>query len=64
MNESIQFAQYIADNIYENQWQDIDNDGKTWVCMNDDGYEECHKREDHKRYTIEEIYKEFKKQTK
>ena len=60
MNEAIQFGLHLSDNIYENQWQYIDNDGKTWVCMNDDGYEECDKREDHKRYTIEEIYNEFK----
>jgi len=64
MNEAIQFGLYLSDNIYENQWQDIDNDGKTWVCMNDEGYEECDKREDHKRYTIEEIYNEFKQLNK
>ena len=40
MNEAIQFGLYLSDNIYENQWQDIDNDGRTWVCMNDEGYEE------------------------
>ena len=62
MNEAIKFGLYLSDNIYENQWQDIDNDGKTWVCMNDKGYEECDKREDHKRYTIEEIYNKFKNQ--
>lgn len=61
MNEAIQFGLYLSNNLYENQWQDVDGDGKTWICMNDDGYEECHKREDHKRYTIEEIFNEFKK---
>ena len=64
MNEAIQFGLYLSDNIYENQWQDIDNDGKTWVCMNDEGYEEYHRREDHKRYTIEEIYNKFKQLNK
>jgi hypothetical protein len=64
MNESIKFAQYIADNLYEENWKDVDGDGKTWVCMNDEGYELFYKREDFKRYTIEEIYNEFKKQKK
>ena len=64
MNEAIQFGLYLSDNIYENQWQDIDNDGKTWVCMNDEDYELFYKREDFKRYTIEEIYNKFKQLNK
>ena len=62
MNEAIQFGLYLSDNIYvEINGKILMNDGKTWVCMNDEGYEECDKREDHKRYTIEEIFTyEFK----
>ena len=37
MNEAIQFGLYLSNNLYEDRWQDIDEDGKRWVCMNDEG---------------------------
>ena len=62
MNEAIKFGLYLSNNLYEERWQDIDDDGKTWVCMNDEGFEENNTYRTSKRYTIKEIYNKFKKQ--
>jgi len=48
-NNSIKFAQWIANNGYDDMYVDVNNDGKTWV-----NYE----NED-KKFTIKELYKEF-----
>jgi hypothetical protein len=53
---AIEFAKYICDNMWQNMYYDIDNDGKTWVaCVSDIAYQYDMAH----RVTIEEIYGRF-----
>ena len=56
---AINFALFLSDNLYENMYQDIDEDGKTWVSYLHDGY-------DHhptaRRFTIQELLEIYKKE--
>ncbi|MCP4485665.1 MAG: hypothetical protein GY823_14115 [Flavobacteriaceae bacterium] len=61
MNEAIKFAKYVADNLYEDFYKDVEKNGKTWICNNNDNNFFYHET---KRYTIEEIYNEFKRLNK
>lgn len=64
MELAILFAEYISDNIYENTYQDINKDGRTWTCYNDVDYVINSSYETAKRYTVSEIYNEFLKLNK
>jgi hypothetical protein len=55
---AIDFALFLSEKMYENRYQDIDNDGKTWVNYDDEYFGERLKAN---RYTIEEILEIFKK---
>ena len=37
MENAIKFALWLSDNMYENMYQDVEGDGKTWVSYADDG---------------------------
>ena len=53
----IEFAEWLFNNCYDNIYQDINKDGKTWVNHNND---DTHLyRNEVKRYSIKDIYKCF-----
>lgn len=56
---AIEFALYLSENTYEDMYNDIDNDGKTWVSYLQEGSENY---ETAKRFTIQEILQIFKKE--
>jgi tRNA G46 methylase TrmB len=60
-NHAIDFALFLSKNMYEDMYQDIDKDGKTWVCFPDDLH---NNRKKAKRYTIEELLKKFEMKTR
>jgi hypothetical protein len=55
---AIKFALFLSDNLYEYMYQDIDNDGKTWVTYRQEGYEHFDTAE---RFTIQELFKKSQK---
>ena len=63
MEQAIEFAVWLSDNIFENTYQDRDNDGKTWTSLNESLENNTHSFDDDIRYTIEEIYELFLEDT-
>ena len=55
---AIGFALFLSDNVYENMYQDIDKDGKTWVSFLHDGYDNHPTAQ---RFTIQELLEIYKK---
>jgi len=49
---AIGFTLFLSDNVYENMYQDIDGDGKTWVSYLHDGYDNHPTAQ---RFTIQEL---------
>lgn len=58
---AIEFALFLSENMYENMYNDINKDGKTWVSYLQDGFHEHTQAE---RFTIQEILEIFKKEKK
>ncbi len=56
---AIGFTLFLSDNVYENMYQDIDGDGKTWVSYLHDGYDN---HPTARRFTIQELLEIFKKE--
>lgn len=55
---AIRFALFLSDNVYENMYQDIDKDGKTWVTYTQEGF---NSRSTAERFTIQELFKKSQK---
>lgn len=60
MEEALEFAEWIAERGFENTYQDIDGDGKTWANINESDQMYCDNlevnRETEKRYTTKELW--------
>ena len=55
---AMEFALFLNDNIYENYYQDLDKDGKTWVTYYEEGFDDYSTAN---RLTIQEVLEIFKK---
>ena len=60
MKNAIKFALWLSENMYENMYQDIEENGKTWVSYADDDDDSYSDYYTAKRYTIEELYNKYK----
>ena len=59
MENAIKFALWLSENMYENMYQDVEGDGKTWVSYADDGDNNYSHYDTANRYTIEELYNKY-----
>lgn len=55
---AIEFSMFLNNNMYENMFEDLNNDGKTWASYCDDIFDYDLK----KRFTIQELLEIFKKE--
>ncbi len=55
---AIGFGLFLSENMYEDMYQDIDKDGKTWVSYNQEGFDN---RITANRFTIQELLEIYKK---
>ena len=60
MKNAIKFALWLSQNMYENMYQDIEENGKTWVSYTDNTDHSYSDYKTAKRYTIEELYNKYK----
>jgi len=60
MKNAIKFALWLSENMYEDMYQDIEENGKTWVSYEDDDDYSYSDYNTAKRYTIEELYNKYK----
>jgi hypothetical protein len=56
---AIGFVLFLSDNLYESMYQDIDEDGKTWVSYFHDGHNNYSTAQ---RFTIQELLEIYKKE--
>lgn len=60
MKKAIKFALWLSENMYEDMYEDIEKNGKTWAsCADNDDYiySDYYTA---KRYTIKELYNKYK----
>ena len=55
-DQTIGFAQWLSDEGYENMYQDVDNDKRTWASIYDENYFLI---KEAKRYSLEELYQSY-----
>jgi hypothetical protein len=60
MKNAIKFALWLSENMYEDMYQDIEENGKTWVSYADNDDHSYSDYNTAKRYTIEELYNKYK----
>ena len=54
---AIGFGLFLSENMYENMYQDLDEDGKTWISYIQEGFDD---RMTANRFTIQELLEIYK----